>query len=311
MPQIESHYNQIEVLINDNASTDDTSESISNLIVSKGWKIDFQINEINLGAKGNIDKLVDRASGEYIYILGDDDIVSPNFIDIILPILEKRKYGIIHFNRLTGNADCSMNRVHDWQFNGLCEELTFSDFVKRVVSSPNFISSMIFRKESWDAGSEYNNDKRYYGYEFLARLYFGIDKDSMCLYYYMPLVIMRNPHRTWARMSFIYMMVGMFNIFADLDDRIPGIKDIWTHRARHTHFYDFYATLPQILYDRQLHRQYKADLMGICINKHERRLVKILLDWPCPKLIGFTYNKSLSLYRRFNHLASMYRITGF
>lgn len=298
MPQVSKFKDKIEVLVNDNASTDSTSEILYRISIEKEWQINLKTLHNNIGFHDNFNDIVSRASGQYIYIMGDDDLVSPNFVDVILSILEQNKYSIIHFNRLIGDARCSMNKLHDNRFNGLQEDLLIADFIRMVMSSPNFISSIIFKKEIWDTGVSFDNENRYYGYEWLARLFFGALKtDSRCIYYYMPLVIMRNPSRTWARYGFLYMMVGMFNIFNDLDKEISGVKEIWAHRIRHTHFYDFHLMLNDLACDRSLYRKYRNNINEICINRKERFVIEFLLDMPGAKIVAYVYPKLLKIYR--------------
>ena len=65
----------------------------------------------------------------------------------------------------------------------------------------------------------------------------------------MPLVLMRNPSRTWSHDAALYFLVGMNSIFRDLDQYIPGIHDAWYYRGLKTHFYDFYGILSQVAID--------------------------------------------------------------
>ncbi len=313
MPQVAKFADKIEVLINDNASTDSTTEILSKVASEKKWLINLKTLRNNVGLHDNFVDVISRASGNYIYLMGDDDLLSPNFIEILLPKIAQNEYSIIHFNRISGNGECTNNFLHDRQFNGsLCEELSIEDFIKRVMSAPNFISSVIFKKEIWDNGEIYDCEDKYFGYEFLAREFWGALKtNSSCLYYYMPLVIMRNPERTWARFGFLYMMVGMYNIFNDLDKKIPGVKEIWAHRIRHTHFYDFHLLLNDLARDRGLYRQYRDNINEICINRKEKFAVKLLLDLPWAKFVAYVYPKLLKLHRLLWHKYRFERRTDF
>lgn len=300
IPQIKNYYGIVELLINDNASDDLTSEIIEKLALIEDLDIKLKTQPINIGCHNNFIDVVARANGEYIYLLGDDDLVSPNILDVIIPFLERKEFDFIHFNRLVGNDQCSMNTLHDTKFENLIEELNFGEFVKRVMSSPNFISSNIFKKKLWDDGESFEIDQRYYGYEWLAKLYFSAARTNVkCLYYYMPLIIMRNPQRIWVRYNFLYIMIGMFNIFSDLDHKIPGVKEKWAQRIRNTHFYDFYLMLNDIAGDRELYCKYRDNINEICVNRREKVIVKFLLDFPCAKIISLVYPKLLKIYRLF------------
>ncbi len=310
MPQVLPWSGKIEVLINDNASTDGTFEILMRLCDRNEWHIDLKKNKETIYLTDNFKDVISRAKGKYIYLMGDDDIVSPDFINIILPILESNVYSIIHFNRLNGDGICSNNHLHDLAFRALKEELLFEDFVSRVMSSPNFISSLIFSIELWDKGAEHYRKDRYYGYEFLSRVYFPAI-GTKCLYYYMPLILMRNPVRTWAKYGFLYTMVGMYNIFEDLDKLIPGLKEKWIHRTRHTHFYDFKMSLADIGRDTETYRPYKAEILNICANRRERFLAKVLLTFPLGGLTSRIYVRILKYWRLFRKKYSLIRKVDF
>lgn len=295
MPQVKN-CQSVEVLVNDNGSTDNTSGILKAKCEENNWNIDIKRNDENIYFIDNFKDVIDRSAGKYIFLLGDDDILSPDFLSAVLPILNEERYSILHFNRLIGNENCSLNHLHDREFKEVKEDLPFEEFVSRVMSSPNFMSSQIFSRIVWEKGAKYYRTDRYYGYEFLSREYFGA-LGSRCLYYYMPLVLMRNPVRTWTRQNFLYIMIGMFNIFNDLDNEIPGVKEKWAHRIRRTHFYDFHLMLNCLSRDRDLYRQYRKNINEICINCSEKLTVRFLLDFPGAKLTSFLYPKLLKIYR--------------
>jgi len=79
---LESIINQtvkpFEVLVVDDVSTDDMSE-IKDICFANGYK--FIQNKTNLGLMKNINHCIDLATGEYITLLHNDDILSPYFIE--------------------------------------------------------------------------------------------------------------------------------------------------------------------------------------------------------------------------------------
>lgn len=296
LPQIRGN-DKIELLINDNGSTDDTVIALETLMKNEDCKINLKTFPKGILPADNFKNVVERANGKYIFLLGDDDLLSPDFISILFPVLEKDELDLIHFNRLSGNQFCSNNKLHDSEFRGLQEILTFPDFIRRVMSSPNFMSSLIFKKEIWLNGSNSVVVDRYYGYEWLSRIYFGTKINSKCMYYYFPLVIMRNPSRTWTKHAFLFTMIGMYNIFEDLDKQIPGVKEKWIHRVRHSHFYDFTMSLSDIGKDPETYRPYKEEILKICNNKKERFMANLLLQFPLGGLTPWLYSKIVSITR--------------
>ncbi|MDR2010195.1 MAG: glycosyltransferase [Bacteroidales bacterium] len=297
LPQIYDKQEEIELLINDNASTDNTSEIVMNIKDGYNFPILYTKHPNNIGICENFNDVVDKTQGKYVFLMGDDDLLSPNFFDIILNILSQNEdFGIIHFNRLSGDSFCSNNRLHDNIYDGMQNIYDAPNFIKRIVSSPNFMSSMIFLKECWEQGATKIKDN-YYGYDFFARICWGA-LDKKCLYYYMPLVIMRNPPiRTWSKMWSLYCLVGMSNIFFDLDQKISGIYDIWQNRMRHSKYYDFWEILSGVIIDRKFYRTKRKE-----INKHlksvfEKCLLWIFLYLKPVELIKVLYLLCLKIFR--------------
>ena len=78
---------EVEICISDNASQDSTNEIINNF--NSSLQFIRNRNEINIGLPRNLLKVVEIASGEFIWLVGDDDLVMPNGIKKILEVLAK------------------------------------------------------------------------------------------------------------------------------------------------------------------------------------------------------------------------------
>lgn len=284
LSQLNLHKQEVEVLVNDNASTEDVAPMVKELVKDYGANIDYNKNSYKVKADENFDIVVSRAKGDYIYLMGDDDIVSPNFFDVIIPLLRQKKYAILHWGRLVGDAHCSNNRIHDPEFTGTIMEMSFGDFVKRVMSAPNFMSSLIFDRLCWEKGKEKVKDN-YYGYQWFARVYFGaLALHKPCLYYYFPLVLMRNPNRDWSKLGTQYFILGLGNIFHDLDKQVPGLYQEWIKRVHDHRFYDVLGTLGGVLLDRPFYRKIKNEL-NVHLTAKERYLLYAYLYLPFPKVL--------------------------
>ena len=66
-------YKNYEIIINDDSSSDKTVQIIRSF---KDKRIKLYLNKNNLGYPGNLNKCLDRATGDIIYLLGQDDILS-------------------------------------------------------------------------------------------------------------------------------------------------------------------------------------------------------------------------------------------
>ena len=70
-------YTAIEVLVSNNASTDNTSEVLRSF---GDPRIREVVNETNIGLQGNWNNCINHAKGEYFVILSDDNTLHPNFV---------------------------------------------------------------------------------------------------------------------------------------------------------------------------------------------------------------------------------------
>jgi len=78
-------YENIEVIVVDNASTD----NIEALVASyRDSRLKFVKNERNLGLFGNFNRCVEVASGDYIHILHSDDYIDPGFTETCVRFFE-------------------------------------------------------------------------------------------------------------------------------------------------------------------------------------------------------------------------------
>ena len=226
--QADSYKQYLEILISDNCSTDRTREMVQAKIEGTDLPVHYYRNDNNIGGNNNFVKLVGYSSGQYIYMMGDDDIISPNFLQTVFNLLlDGNDYSLIHWNRMCGDEDCSNSTIVDLHFDCPIWEGETSDFILKVLHKANFLSSIIFNRECWYLGEPYAIDK-YFGYQWFARLYFGaMSHNKKCLYYYFPLVIQRNPSKSWLQYWPHYKIGSLSNLFEDLDESVPGVYAHW------------------------------------------------------------------------------------
>ncbi|MEN9325938.1 MAG: hypothetical protein RI943_349 [Bacteroidota bacterium] len=71
----------IEICISDNSENSDT-EKIA-LAFQEKMKIKYKKNYRNLGYAGNFKSAVNMAESEYVWLIGDDDVLTPNTFDLV------------------------------------------------------------------------------------------------------------------------------------------------------------------------------------------------------------------------------------
>ena len=87
-------WGQIEVLVSDNGSSDDTPQVVSQAIAA-GMPVRYIKNSENRGSDANIAQCFNLASGKYVLIMGDDDLFVDGALNILLKRLESESYGVV------------------------------------------------------------------------------------------------------------------------------------------------------------------------------------------------------------------------
>lgn len=154
-------YPNIEYIISDNASTDDT-ERVMREFVKKDGRLQYIRQKENIGAIANHEYVLREARGKYFMWASDDDWWDPRFVETLAKVLEKNpEYGVAmsHYSEkrlypdgridtrvrthfLTG---CSYQETFYFHFrHGKTPIFTFglwrTDFLKRLHTRPTAIT---------------------------------------------------------------------------------------------------------------------------------------------------------------------------
>lgn len=87
-------YKNIEIIVVDNQSTDNTWEILQKL-ASQDERIKIFQNNTNIGPVRNWKRCIDEASGEYGKILWSDDLIGLEFLEKTVPYLENEDVGFV------------------------------------------------------------------------------------------------------------------------------------------------------------------------------------------------------------------------
>jgi glycosyltransferase involved in cell wall biosynthesis len=72
----------VEVVVSDNASTDNTREVVRGF-QQKMDNLFYYRNDADLGGELNVFAVIGRARGEYVFLLGDDDLLTENALELV------------------------------------------------------------------------------------------------------------------------------------------------------------------------------------------------------------------------------------
>jgi glycosyltransferase domain-containing protein len=91
-------YANIEVIISDNASTDDTEE-VCRAFAARDERVVYIRQETNRGASANFEEVFQQSRGEYFLWLGDDDWFDKNYVFVCVGFLEKHPDYVAAYGR--------------------------------------------------------------------------------------------------------------------------------------------------------------------------------------------------------------------
>lgn len=133
----------VELLICDNASTDGTKEAVLDAAGSDS-RVRFVSNETNVGFDRNVDLCMQRAHGDFVWLMGDDDIICrPGAIDMVLQVLHDYPDMAAIF------VDSRHPILLDPSDTGLCHN--GADFFRKSHFKSGLVSSNIFRRSAWQS----------------------------------------------------------------------------------------------------------------------------------------------------------------
>ncbi len=227
---LKGHEKQVEIVISNNASTDNTET-----IVTEFQKIYPQLryhrNQINIGGERNFYTVANLAEGEYIWVFGDDDRITVRAIPTILKQIESG-YNLIISNYSMWSKDFSV--VQKNRCLRLKQDKVFGDpnqLMKQFGLHLGYISSVIIRKsiffilprEQYETFVEY-------GFPFVYSVYIGMAQHCYALYISEPLVCNRSGNSgeyDWYK----YFVTGSTLIFNTLSTN--GYSPSAIHAAKH------------------------------------------------------------------------------
>lgn len=82
-------YDNFELVISDNASTDAT-EAICRTYVEKDRRVRYIRNETNIGAAPNYNRLLEASESKYFKWAAHDDVLAPAYLERCIEVLERR-----------------------------------------------------------------------------------------------------------------------------------------------------------------------------------------------------------------------------
>ena len=143
--------NQIEIVISDNHSSDNTEETVKPF-GKKFKKFIFSKNNENLGYANNINKAVQIASGKYCWLMGSDDSLTQSALSCILKEISQKEPGLIIGSAITnGQKRAFFGKSSFSRQIGTAESIADLIYQSTEISALfAFMSALIIKKELWE-----------------------------------------------------------------------------------------------------------------------------------------------------------------
>ena len=220
--QVVRNAEDVELIVCNNASTDNTVEVINNYLKNNDFfKFVNYTTHVEIGI--SISRSIDNASGKYFLLWGDDDVPDPRMIDTYVDALKRYKdLGCIYSNRLQAFASDGQPlqkvSVFDKRFEK--QEILFDNsetFIKTCYYGMTFLSVDLLSVDAWKKGKFLYN-KEHFGFEYLAPFLYGIS-GSKCLYINYPMCIQRLLEKPrYIEKWVLYFYVGLPRALKQMED---------------------------------------------------------------------------------------------
>ena len=190
----------VEVVIVDGASTDNTREVVESYVKNSN-----QINYIQLPYKGGVDqdycKAVEFSKGEMCWLFTDDDILKPDILNTIIASIRKN-YTLIIVNSEIRSKDFTIlleNKVLKIEHDEILTENELDLLFKKTISYISFIGCVIVNRDLWIAREK----KSYFGTEFIhVGVIFQKPLPGRTLLISNPHIIIRYGNALWSKRAF-------------------------------------------------------------------------------------------------------------
>lgn len=135
---------KMEIIVSDNCSTDDTQEIVQTAI-KNGFDCKYIRNETNLGMDGNFVSCFRKASGRYVWLLGDDDIIIIDSLVEIVKLLDvPDEYGLLHIYQ---KSDLQQSLLYIDDSERMVKYISYYvTFISANIVNTKYVSSIDFEK---------------------------------------------------------------------------------------------------------------------------------------------------------------------
>ncbi|HMH18380.1 MAG TPA: glycosyltransferase family 2 protein [Burkholderiales bacterium] len=223
---------EVELIVVDGASPDDTSEVVAGVAVR--WPaLRYYREKENSGVDGDYDKAVGYAEGEYCWLMTDDDVLAPGAIRQVLGAIEGGRPDLVVVNAEVRNVDLTV-KLESPRL-GIHADLAFDEsqreeFFIRAATYLAFIGGVVIRRDVWLA----RDRASYYGTLFIhVGVIFQSPAIGKVRIIAQPLIMIRNGNAMWTSRGFEIWtfkwpaLLWSFGEFSEAAKRAVCVREPW------------------------------------------------------------------------------------
>jgi len=136
----------VRIYVSDNASSDDTVKIITHYKEINAGEFDVDYNSENIGPDLNIAQCYDLATTPYVWIFGDDDVLLPGGLGLVLDVLSQGECDIVYANNYWFLNDFKVCPKKN-DSHGHVTFRSSNDFARRINVMLTFLTGIIIRTE--------------------------------------------------------------------------------------------------------------------------------------------------------------------
>lgn len=243
-------YEQLEIVISDDRSSDTTEEDIKNLIAT-GYKypIIYSRNPVNQGYDKNLRRSIELAHGDYILILGNDDTLNPDYdIKELADFITVHNFPSVGFiNYQDAGSKAITMRAQQTGLLGSGPEVAL-----KYYSCFSFVAGIVYKKSTFH---QYNTDK--FDGSIYAQIYLSclpVARGEMLFSIRNPLIIKDILPEAQDRISYNDILPRTWKDYKPLDGGLPSVMSVVLSVFRDT------GTISQSIYYRAFRKIYFTTL---------------------------------------------------
>lgn len=232
--QLDEYKDEVEFIVRNNGSSDNTDFIVEKLNNKYHGLIKYDRRDTTILADINYRESVNMSNGVFVLMIGDDDLLFPNFIFYILKLIDENpEVSLFYFNRISTSRDYKGAMLKHLNPNPEFFKKYDSpeEFIKDYSLGPDFMSVNVFKRECFDKGLPFAKEK-YYGVEWYSIILAGL-RGEKCMSLFSPMILQRVPRqRTWDDQALLFVVIGVHNMFSDITEFYPSALQSWQKNSK-------------------------------------------------------------------------------